>query len=276
MAHFPGRISDASHFRPHGQIVFERNPHSVLRELLVAIITASALWIGYVALWGDRASSANDRPAAEIAAMEEIKLSPTFTGPGADLVETTARPLFHPSRRPLAGSTQGDGRSGDLPRGRYELTGVSISPERRVAMLRDVATRKTIHVEQAKDLNGILVEAISENKVVLKLGGEREELLLKIAATPRAAGEAPPNPDARPAHAQPAPGGTTQRFAPPAPPHVSPLVPPPAAAVPSGAPQSAIDVANADPITEADVAEREARVRARRARRESAAEGAPK
>ena len=242
----------------------------------MAIIFASAAWIGYVAIWGDHASSADPRPATEISALEEIKLSPGFTGPGPDLVETTARPLFNPSRRPLAGSTQGEARSGDLPRGRYELTGVSISPERRVAMLRDVATRKTIHVEQSKDLNGILVEAVSENKVVFKLGVEREELLLKIAAIPKAAGEAPSNPDTRSGSAQPAAGGATQRFSPPAPPVVTPLVPPPVITSAAGAPQSAIDVANADPITEADIAERDARIRARRARREAAAESAPK
>lgn len=241
----------------------------------MAIIIASAAWIGYVAIRTDPASSADPRPATETAALEEIKLSPGFTGPGPDLVETTARPLFNPSRRPLGGSTQGGAGSGDLPRGRYELTGVSISPERRTAMLRDVATRKTIHVEQSKDLNGILVEAVSENKVVFKLGADREELLLKVAVTPRAAGEAPSNPASRSGAAQPAPSGATQGFAPPPPPVVTPLVPPPAMSS-AGAPQSAIDVANADPITEADVAEREARVRARRARREAAAESAPR
>lgn len=219
----------------------------------------AALWIGYVSVWGERASLTGLRSASPAATSDEIRLSPDFTGPGLELTETTARPLFNPSRRPLAGSGKGGSRSGALPRGRYELTGVSISPSSRVAMLLDVTTKKTVRVEQGKELDGILVEAVTPNKITLKLGTDSEELPLKIAAPKPAAG-ASPNPG-EPSHAgQAAAPGAPPSFAPP-------VVVRPVPLQRSGVPQSAVDVANADPITEADVAEREARTRARRDRR---------
>ena len=227
---------------------------------------ACILWIGYVGVWGERASLTGLRQATQATSLEEIRLSPEFAGPGTDLIETTGRPLFNPSRRPLAGSGQGGYRSGALPRGRYELTGVSISPSQRVAMLHDVTTKKTIRVEQGKELEGILVEAVMPNKIVLKLGADSEELLLKIAA-PKLAAAAPPNPGQSP-HAG-------QAAAPGAPPGVAPpVLVPPVAAPRSGMPQSAVDIANSDPITEADIAEREARTRARRNRRAASDESA--
>lgn len=242
---------------------------------LIAAIIACTLWIGYMAGWGERAPLAGLQPAAQEVTLDEIRLAPDYPppGPGPDLAETTARPLFNASRRPLPGETQaGSARSSALPKGQYTLTGVSIAPGKRVALLLEVATNKTVRVEQSKEAGGILVESVTPTKVILKLGAEREEILLKIAPAPKLAAVTPPKPDQSSAPGQAASAGAPSPIMPPL-----PLAPaPPAAVAAPGMPQTAADIANADPITEADVAERAARVQARRNRRSAPGENAPK
>jgi hypothetical protein len=243
-----------------------------LRALLIAAIVACALWIGYAVRWGERAPPAGLQPVDQAVRLEEIRLAPAYPMPGPvqDLSETTARPLFAASRRPLPVAAQsGSPGSSALPRGRYMLTGVSISPGKRVALLRDATTNKSIRVEQNKEVGGILVESVTPTKVVLKLGAEREELALSVALAPKAAALTPPKPD------QAASSGQAATGAPPA--LNPPLAPtPPAAAALPGMPRAAADIANADPITEADVAERAARVAARRSRQSASEERAPR
>ena len=253
--------------------VYQLSQRHGLSASLIAVIAACALWIGYVADWGAPAPAPGLRPLAQEVQLEEIRLAPDYPlpGPGPDLGETTTRPLFTASRRGLPGAVQtGSERSGALPRGRYTLAGVSISPGKRVALLRDAATNKTVRVEQGKETGGILVESVTPTKVVLKLGAEREEIALRIALAPKVAEVAPPKPDR--------PAGRGRSVAPGAAPALNlPLAPtPPAPAPLPGMPQSAADIANADPITEADVAERRARVRARRARQSATGERAPR
>lgn len=243
--------------------VFEFNYRRGLSAALIAVIVACTLWIGYMAGWGELAPLTGAPPAPRAAALEEIRLAPDFAllAPGKDLDQTTARPLFNAARRPLPGEAQARS-SGSLPHGRYTLTGVSIAPDKRVALLYEAATNKTVRVEQNKELGGVLVESVTPTKVILKQGAEREVITLKIAPAPKLAAATPPAPDQ---NAVPARAG-----APPA------LTLPPAAAVPPGVPRPAADVANADPITEADVAEREARVQARRSRQSAQRERAPR
>lgn len=237
------------------------NYRNGLSAALIAAIVACTLWIGYVAGWGERAPLARSQPASQQVTLEEIRLAPDYAGPGPGFAETTARPLFNASRRPLPGEAQaGSATSGALPRGRYTLTGVSIAQGTRVALLRDAATNTTVRVEQNKQMGGILVESVTPTKVTLKLGAEREELPLRIAPASKVAAVTPPQPNQA---AAPGPAASP----------ALPLAPaPPAAAAAPGAPRTAADIANADPITEAEVAERAARVQARRDRQSASGE----
>jgi hypothetical protein len=233
---------------------------------LIALIAACALWAGYEADWGKPAPRPVVKPARQVP-LKEIRLAPDFAllGPDQDLAATTARPLFNPARRPLQGAGQaGSAQGSGLPGGRFTLTGVSISDESRVALLRDAATSKTVRVEQSKEVNGVLVESVTPDKVTLKLGTEREEITLKIA---------PPPPPVAAAGAPKADQAAGKAAAAPAPPGMKPLAPLPAAAAEApGVAKAAADIANADPITEADIAERAARVQARRNRQSAAGE----
>jgi len=243
--------------------VYRLSRRHALSTPLIAAIGACALWIVYMSSWGERAPLADLQLAARGVKLEEIRLAPDYPppGPGPDLAETTARPLFNASRRPPQGAAQaGAASTSSLPRGRYTLTGVSIASGERVALLYDGATNKTVRVEQNKELGGMLVEAVTENKVTLKLGDEREDIALSVAPAPKVAAAVPAVPDQA--------SGSGQAGAPPATkPQPLPLVSTlPAAAAAPGVAQSAADIANADPITAADVAERAARVQARRNR----------
>lgn len=241
-----------------------------LSVLLIAAIVGCALWIGYEADWGEREPLAGLQPAVQAAALEEIRLAPEYAPPGADqeLAATTARPLFNASRRPLPGGAQaGSAGANALHSGRYALTGVSISPELSVALLREVATNKTVRVERNKELNGSVLESVTPTSVTLKQGAERLEIPLNIAPATNVATAAAPKPD-RVAGAAGAGAAPAMKL-----PQIP--VPPAAAAVP-GMPKAAADIANADPITEADAAERAARVQARRNRQSGAGQPAPK
>jgi hypothetical protein len=246
--------------------VFRPNYRNGLGASLIAVIVACALWIGYLAIRGGHASVESPQPADQTAKLEEIRLAPDYAGPAGDLAAATARPLFNASRRPPAGAATAGSGSSALPRGRYTLTGVSISPDKREALLHEVATNTTVRVEQNRQVNGLLVESVTPTKVTLKLGAEREEIPLKIAPAPKLAAATTPKPDQ-----------AGQEPSPRVPSPATPFVPtPPAAAAAPGPPQAAADIANADPITDADIAEREARVRARRERQSSSREGAPR
>lgn len=245
----------------------------VLSLPLIAVIAACALWIVYIAGRDESALKAGLPLVDHELALEEIRLAPDYPPPGyaPEFSETTVRPLFNASRRPAPGAMQlGSANSGALLRGRYTLTGVSISPVKRVVLLRDAATGKTVRVEQGSEVSGMLVESVSPGKVVLKQGAEREEIVLTVAPAPHLVALSPPksDPSAKPFRI-PGEGAPPAIYPPPA------AAPPVAASAP-GAPRAAADIANADPITEADVAEREARVRARRNRQMAPGERVPR
>jgi len=260
---------------------YQLNQSHALSAALIALIAACALWIGYITSWGKPAPRPVAKPAARQVPLKEIRLAPDFSllGPDQDLAATTGRPLFNPARRPLQSAGQaGPARASGLPGGRYTLTGVSISDESRVAMLRDGSTNKTVRVEQNKEVGGMLVESITPTAVTLKLGDEREEIPLKIAQAPKLAAVTPPQPVTHPQPVTPqqpvqvpTPGQAAPSGALPA---IRPLVRAPSVAAAPGASQAATDIASADPITEADVAERTARVQARRNRQSATGESA--
>ncbi len=76
-----------------------------LRAILIAIIVACSLWIGYVAAWNTDASVAQQQPAAQRVTLHEMRLAPEVTGTGGDLVDRTAQPLFDASRCPPPSAT---------------------------------------------------------------------------------------------------------------------------------------------------------------------------
>ncbi len=142
-----------------------------------------------------------------------IALSPELSLPPLEEVytETTARPILTPTRRPAPPpppSTAAVAPKPAMKKGQFMLVGVTITKEKTIALLREVAGGKTLRAERGQVVNGLTVEKIDPEKVTLKFEDEREEVVLKIAAAPRFTPQPPGGPQFIPGQAPP-PGGLT-------------------------------------------------------------------
>ncbi len=102
----------------------------------------------------------------------------------AGRAETVSRTLFNPTRRPAPTAIADTGRP-QLQRGQFVLTGTSLAGDRGIAFLKEVAGGKSRTVRQGEQVNGMLVAEVKSDRVRLTLGGDTEELVLKVAAGPR-------------------------------------------------------------------------------------------
>lgn len=89
--------------------------------------------------------------------------------------ETRNRPLFSPSRRlvpvtPVAA----------MQRGQFQLLGALITPEKRIAMLREIRVNRVFRLEQGGQVNGMVLSDVQPEKVVFTYQGETEEVVLKV------------------------------------------------------------------------------------------------
>ena len=127
----------------------------------------------------------------------------------AGRAETVNRTLFNPTRRPAPVAVADAGRS-QIKTGQFILTGTSLAGDRSIAFLKEVAGGKFRTVRQGEQINGMLVAEVKPDRVRLTLGGDSEELVLKVAAGPKTtvptppAGGAPNAPGNPPQAAQPA------------------------------------------------------------------------
>ena len=112
--------------------------------------------------------------------------------------EMVARTLFNATRRP-APVLAGDGGPQRLKPGRFQLMGTTVTAERNVAFLKEVAGGKSRVVRQGDEIDGMYVASVTPDRVKLTLGDESEELILKVAQGPKTTlAAAPPPPGAPP------------------------------------------------------------------------------
>jgi hypothetical protein len=128
----------------------------------------------------------------------------------AGRAETVNRTLFNPTRRPAPVAVADAGRAQIKP-GQFVLTGTSLAGDRSIAFLKEVAGGKFRTVRQGEQINGMLVAEVKPDRVRLTMGGDSEELVLKVATGPKTttvptapAGAAPNVPGNAPQAAQPA------------------------------------------------------------------------
>jgi hypothetical protein len=119
--------------------------------------------------------------------------------------ETVSRTLFNPTRRPAPIAVAEAARS-QIKTGQFILTGTSLAGERNIAFLKEVAGGKSRSVSQGEQINGMLVAEVKADRVRFTLGGDSEELVLKMAAGPKATVNPTP-PAAAPQGATGAPPG---------------------------------------------------------------------
>lgn len=129
---------------------------------------------------------------------------PAFTlQPLDDFSETLARPLFLPSRRPLAPGEDAPQQAGAM-RNLFTLMGVIISDEERMALVKRRKTGEVLRLIEGQQVDGWQVEAIMPDRVTLRHDEETEEVELKDAVRPQRRKGRPADRRARPT-AQPRP-----------------------------------------------------------------------
>lgn len=139
---------------------------------------------------------AGDEPDAGV-----IQVSPAGAGVASSLetrsfdlpsrgeyAEVTARPLFSEDRRPEEnGGAAGD--EGEAVAAEDEaptepppvsLTGVIITPEQRIAMMRNTESREYVTLKEGEPLEGWTLEEVSRRRIVFSNGGRQEVVDLEV------------------------------------------------------------------------------------------------
>ncbi|MEP7183112.1 MAG: hypothetical protein ABI886_13090 [Betaproteobacteria bacterium] len=159
--------------------------------------------------------------AAEVPATPKpvtTALLPDFQVDGglAARTDTVNRALFNPTRRPAPALVAENARTA-MRRGQFALTGTIVVDGKNTAYLREtVAGGKSRRVVQGETINGMVVSQVKPDRVVLALGDETEELVLKVMAGPKTTAQPAPVAVATPVIAAPA-AGTAPATAAPAP-----------------------------------------------------------
>lgn len=176
-------------------------PRYAITSVLGVLLLAALAIIGWETDWGRAIGGTNGYAAANKRASLDTKVLPQFalapmSPAGSGYSETVERPLFIPTRRPApAGNTT----QMAMKKGQFRLAGTTVSEQISVAYLFETGTNKTLRVNKGAAVNGITVESVSANRVVLKQGDETEELFLRTSNSPKP----PPPPPVAAAPGQP-------------------------------------------------------------------------
>jgi general secretion pathway protein N len=107
--------------------------------------------------------------------------------PKGDYAEVIARPLFSEDRRPeerdAESSEQEEAIAADVTQKELppvRLTGVIITPEQRIAMLRNNKNREYVTLKEGEPLEGWTLEEIGQRRIVFATGGKREVVQLEV------------------------------------------------------------------------------------------------
>ncbi len=115
------------------------------------------------------------RPAIEQVTRE------SFAAPGiAAFSEIMERPLFIAGREPPPEPVAVQGVSGRLSPLLLRLEGVAITPAARIAVVRDLSSKKMLQLATGMKHQGWELTAISDNAATFRRGDESHELTLKI------------------------------------------------------------------------------------------------
>jgi hypothetical protein len=250
-----------------------------LLGVLAALAILLAVVIGAEGEFGSSVGSVIRPGAAGRAVATDAKLLPPIIAiaPEVAYPETTARPVFTPTRRPAPEAPAA--AQSTFQKGQFVLQGVIVVGNDRVAMLREKSSGRIIRIERGREVNGIKVVEIQPETVTLSLGSEEEMLSLSVqkpapglpgAAAPQGgpfastapavapgSAAAPPVQPAAPPVATVNPFGPRQMIAPGV---AQPNAAQPAATNPNPAARATTDAAGA-PMTQEELLER------RRARR---------
>lgn len=162
-------------------------------RLTLLLLLSCLLLVGALALQLYRGPQApasaagNTRPA--LAPQVDVAQSPYIPPDKKRFSEIMERPLFEPTRepppQPLATATPAP----PPPPIRLKLEGIAITPEAKVAVLRDLSSNQLLRLGEGVEHQGWLVESVSPESARLTRGEQSHELTLdpdRDLATPAA------------------------------------------------------------------------------------------
>ncbi len=146
------------------------NNSVVMATTAVLILVAAGPWLLPLDRWlPERPLAARQQDIAIAGPLRRLNSPP----PLQTFAAMTQRPLFNASRRAPSSTPASAGHERMLL-GRYRLSGVVVTPERRLALLVDPKGRH-IKVEEGGDLDGWRMLSISPRRLLLSKAGERLE-----------------------------------------------------------------------------------------------------
>ena len=149
--------------------------------------------LGWETGWGDGVSLPVPVAAPSAPKPVDVVLMPEFKIDGglAARKETVERVLFNATRRPAPPANEAAGGNGAMHKGKYTLTGTTVTGNVATAFLRETAGGKSYALHKSEKLDGMTITEITPESVKLTQGGDTEELHLKIAVGPKTTVQAP-------------------------------------------------------------------------------------
>jgi hypothetical protein len=152
---------------------------------------------GVVALqWRIGARTGIEGPAeAPPAAAEAPPARTAFVAPGIEAFsEILERPLFTAGREPAEEPAVATPTTPAIPTApiRLRLEGVALTPQTRVAVVRDLATNQLLRLAEGAEHQGWVVETVHAAGATLKQGQQTQELVLEVDKNPQLQGRSAP------------------------------------------------------------------------------------
>jgi|GEM_PF-6041104 len=175
-----------------------RQPSRLLTTVLAGVCTLLLVVLGLQRLL---AGAGGDADVVTVSAAggpgtSELETRQFELPPQSDYAEIAARPLFYEDRRPETheGGADGEGSEADqvaqadLPP--ITLTGVIITPDKRVAMLENNKNKEKLAVKEGEAVEGWTLKSVSDRSIVFSSGDSEQSLELEVYTGPAGSGRA--------------------------------------------------------------------------------------
>jgi hypothetical protein len=159
-----------------------------LAILAWAVANASlVLLIGVELGWGKKLVQPMPVPVVSLSEPIEIVLPPDFRLPALEkaFAGTLERSLFVPTRRKAPPPPPPPPPT--MQKGQFQLLGTTITDEFSIAIVKEVSSGKVRQIYKGYTINGLQLDLVESDRIVFSQYDDREEIRLKIQASPKPA-----------------------------------------------------------------------------------------